>query len=109
MISAPLATFLARPLVKYGVPVLVFGGLCLALWIQGLRLHSAKLERDAAQAQVKVLKRAIAARDAADQQKDKRDADFKASQDAVGRPDSPALYLCRLRAIQRGDDPAACR
>ena len=47
MILPQIATFLAKPLIKYGVPAATVALLCLAIWIQGQRMHAWKVQAGA--------------------------------------------------------------
>ena len=86
------------------------GGALVAALIWGLwsRLDHATKERDAALAAVAAYQRDARARAAADTKAKERNDDFQTSRDTVGGGDDPARYLCRLRAVQTGTDPAAC-
>lgn len=75
--------------------------------LQGQRMHSAKIERDEARAELATLRQAWEARNKADAQAKERDDEFGKTKAAVGTPGDPAIYLCRLRAVQTGNDPAA--
>ena len=47
MIPPQIATFFAKPLIKYGVPAATVALLMLAVWVQGLRMHSWKVQAGA--------------------------------------------------------------
>ena len=107
MIPPRILAFFAKPLVKFGLPVLVVASLSLALYIQGLRLHSAKVERDAARqtiAQMEAasaanLKAQLAQKAAVEQhyKEQARETDLKYAQELGSARDRLAAYIARNR------------
>jgi hypothetical protein len=107
VMPASLATFLAKPLVKFGVPVLIvviaIVGFRLWLWRHDVSVREAERTRIEQQAH----EHEAEARNEADEAAQARNEVFNETR--VDNASGPDEYLRRLRANQCHANPSACR
>lgn len=107
MIPIPLATFFAKPIVKFGLPVLIvvlaFVGFRVWLWRHDVSTREAERARIEQRAQ----EHEAEARNEADEAAQARNEVFNETR--VDNASSPDDYLRRLRQNQCRANPSACR